>query len=673
MIRTISRWALCATIFAAAPWAVMSAESYKLTSPSGGLSIEVQCGDEIKWQVATSDETILTPSPLSMSFTDGTVWGAKPKVVRSSRQSIAETIPSPFYRKSQIDDAYNQLSLAFKGGFELQFRAYDDGAAYRFVSTDPKSRFVENEQVRFCFEGDYPAIVPYVLDRLGDKKTFAAQFANSFESTYTHALLSELDPARLAFLPLIVTTPSGRRVCITESDLEDYPGLYLNNGDGSHSLQGVFPPYPAATQIGGHNMLQHMVVQAEPYIARIEGKRTFPWRAVIVAERDADLLSNDMVYRLASPTRTGDTSWIRPGRVAWEWWNDWGVYGVDFKTGINTDTYKYYIDFAAEYGLEYIILDEGWSVKYEGDLYRVVPELDLQAIIDYGRSKDVGVILWAGYAAIDKDIEGICRHYSRMGVKGFKVDFMDRDDQQLVRFIYDLCEAAAKNRMILDLHGMYKPTGLNRTYPNVLNFEGVFGLERVKWTPLEEGDFVTYDVTAPFLRQVAGPMDYTQGAMLNATREVYRPNMSEPMSQGTRCRQLAEYVVFESPVNMLCDSPVKYRREEESARFIASIPTVWDTTMPLDGRIGEYITVARRKGDTWYVGGMTDWNPRTATVDLGALPAGNYHVELFRDGANADKYAQDYKRELFALPDDRKIEVEMQPGGGFAAIITPVR
>ena len=354
--------------------------------------------------------------------------------------------------------------------------------------------------------------------------------------------------------------------------------------------------------------------------------------------------------------------------MAWDWWNDWNLHGVDFRAGINNETYKYYIDFASEHGIEYVILDEGWAVNLKADLMQVIPGIDLKMLSDYAASKNVGLILWAGYWAFDRDMEEVCRYFSGLGIKGFKVDFMDRDDQEMVDFHRKAAETAAKYGMMIDFHGTYKPTGLNRTYPNVINYEGVHGLEQMKWSG-PDVDQVTYDVTIPFVRMVAGPMDYTQGAMRNATRGNYRPVNSEAMSQGTRCRQLAEYVVFESPLNMLCDSPSNYMDEPECTGFIAEIPTVWDETKVIDGRIAEYIATARRSGDTWYIGAMTDWNARDLSLDLSFLGDGDYEMTVYRDGINADRAARDYVKETVTVPASRKVTVHLAPGGGYAAKI----
>jgi alpha-glucosidase len=641
-----------------------------VASPDGKLQVVVNVGSEITYSITHKGDIAIVPSKISMELGDGTVWGRDAKVIRQSVQRVSNTIASPLYKKASVADEYNVLSIAFKGGFALELRAYNDGAAYRFISQLDKDLVVKNEQATFNFKEDYLSYVPYVNARSNDhQENYENQFFNSFENTYTKGKLSELDPKRLMFSPLLVEIANGKKVCIAEADLESYPGMYLTNANGAKALTSVFATYPKTAVQGGHNMLQMVVKERESYIAKVAGKRTFPWRIVLVSENDAQLANSDMVYRLASPSRVKDISWIKPGKVAWDWWNNWGVYNVDFKAGVNTATYKHYIDFASKHGVEYVILDEGWSVNLAVDLMQVVPEINLKEIVDYATAKGVGIILWAGYKAFDKDMEHVCKHYAEMGVKGFKVDFMDRDDQQIVEFSYKAAAMCAKYQLVLDLHGAYKPTGLQRTYPNVLNNEGVHGLEQMKWSAASV-DQVTYDVTIPFTRMVAGPMDYTQGAMRNAAMGCYYPCNSEPMSQGTRCRQLGLYVILESPLNMMCDSPDSYEKEAECANFIAQIPTTWDETVALEGKVGEYIAIARRKGDKWYVGALTNWSQRTLAIDLSVLSKGAHRVEIFRDGANADKIGKDYKREVLNLSAEEPLTVTMAPGGGFAAVVS---
>ena len=626
-------------------------KTYELASPDGGLRLSISAGDGISYTLTSGEDVLLENSAIGMFTTDGQVFGGVQPVSKAVRKTDAE---------------YNEITLKFKK-FSVVFRAYDEGMAYRFISNLKAPFKVEQEMARFAFPQDWNMWAAYVAQHT---ETLESQFYNSFENRYSYTPLTEWNKDRLAFLPLMVDGPSGKKILITESDLLNYPGMYLYNYDGGQVLSGKFAPYPAEVKQGGHNNLQMEVQSREGYIAQCEGVTTFPWRVVAVSANDVDMVTNDLVYRLATPAdENTDWSWVKPGKVAWDWWNDWNIHGVDFKSGINNDTYKYYIDFASENGIEYVILDEGWSVNKAADLFQVVPEIDLEMLVKYAAERNVGLILWAGYWAFDRDMEKVCEHYSKMGIKGFKVDFMDRDDQYMVDFHRRAAATAAKYRMMVDFHGTYKPTGLHKTYPNVVNYEGVHGLEQMKWSATTV-DQVTYDVTVPYIRMMAGPMDYTQGAMRNASKSNSRPVNTEPMSQGTRCRQLAEYVVFYSPLNMLCDSPSNYMKEKECTEFIAAVPEVWDESRGLAGKVGEYIAIARRSGSDWYVGAMTDWSAREMTLDLSFLPDGSYQVELYKDGVNADRAACDYRKETTDLPSDRKINIKMAPGGGWVAKIT---
>ena len=472
------------------------------------------------------------------------------------------------------------------------------------------------------------------------------------------------------FTPVVVENYP-LKVCIVESNVEDYPGMFLSNRDQDGTLDTEFAPVPDVVEQGDYNMLQGVVKTRKPYIAECSGKRTFPWRGVVIGGA-TDLANSCLVWNLADESRIKDTSWIKPGKVAWEWWNDWGLEGVDFKAGINNETYKYYIDFASRYGIEYVILDEGWSVKGEADLMKVVPEIDIKELVDYGKERGVGIILWAGYWAMQRDIKGLCKHYSEMGVKGWKVDFLDRDDQEMVEFVYDLAEIAAKYHMLVDYHGVYKPTGLQRTYPNAINFEGVHGLETMKWLGREH-DQITYDVTIPFIRAVAGPMDYTPGAMRNAPRKEFEPNYSHPMSQGTRCHQLAMYVVYNQPLAMLCDSPTNYEKEPEFTKFLAEIPTVWRRKDFYDGEIGEYIVgYAVAEDGSIYHAGLNGHTPRTVRVAGHPLDYAIERVDIYIDGPNAATDGSDYQHiELTAKEYmERGFNIDMAAGGGFLVKIT---
>ena len=659
----------------------------------------VNCStDQLQYSVQSTHPYIdslgnvfIEPSKIGMELDNGTILGRNPKVTKIERKSVNQEVTAHFYKKAKIQDQYNELIISFKGDFQVIFRAYNSGIAYRFVTKRKDPLVIKQEIAEFNFSGDEwkfsdgssrvpEAFIPYVNRQPAKNGDFSEQFCTSFENTYVDTFLRDMANDRLAFLPMLVKQrfmPSWesnlnnwhiRLAVITEADLHDYPGMYLKHTEGN-SMIGYFAPLPKMWEQGGHNNLQYVVKERHDYIAKTVGTRNFPWRVIAITTEDKDLADNDLVYLLSEPSKVADVSWIKPGKVAWDWWNNWNIWGVDFKAGINNETYKYYIDFAADKGVEYVILDEGWAVNKQADLFQVIPEIDLPMLVKYAESKGVGIVLWAGYAAMDKDMERVCKHYSEMGVKGFKVDFMDRDDQIVVNFYERMAATAAKYHLFIDFHGAYKPTGLSRTYPNVLNYEGVFGLEQCKWVD-SKTDMVTYEVTIPFIRMLAGPMDFTQGAMRNAAYWCYVPSWNEPMSQGTRCRQLAEYMVFDAPFAMLCDAPTAYMQEPECTEFIAKVPTVWDETRILDGRVGEFIVSAKRKGDTWYIGAITDWNARTVEIDLKSLGISSGTVTMFIDGPNAHRKGIDYRKKTLAVPADGKLKVELAPGGGTAIVIS---
>ena len=636
-------------------------KNIELQDPSGKVLIKISLGSNITYSVFHGEDIMIEASPISMTLTDGAVFGKEPRLKKEKRRSINEKIYPPIYKKNVIEDCYNEITLVFKDEYSLIFRAYEDGMAYRFVSNRKKSFTVESEQAVFNLPDNPRIYAATPKGRTIDGKE--NQYHSSFQNTYQHVKLSDWDKSRLAFLPVLSEGKNEKKICITEADLLNYPGMFLKVSSNNKGFYGHFAAYPKeiAVEVRG---LKGVVKTRESYIAKVEGQTVFPWRTIIISEKDTDLLCNDMVYKLATPAKETDYSWIKPGKVAWDWWNDWSLYNVDFRAGINTDTYKYYIDFASKFGIEYVILDEGWAVPGPADLFQIVPEIDLKELIRYADNKNVGLILWAGYRAFDLDMERICKHYAAMGIKGFKIDFMDRDDQYMVDFNRRCAETGAKYKLLIDLHGTFKPTGLQRTYPNAINFEGVHGLEEMKWAK-PETDQVTYDVTMPFIRMVAGPLDYTQGAMNNANKQNFKSIYSEPMSQGTRCRQLAEYIIFDSPLNMLCDAPTNYLKEEECTKFIASIPTIWDKTQALNGKIGEYISIARQKNGIWYIGAMTNWNARDIELDLSFLGKGEYNAEIFEDGINADKIGKDYKRRTTQISTDKRFKIHMAPGGGF--------
>ena len=662
-------------------------KSYDLASPDGRLVAHIWTDDVVvHYYVYLGDIQLLRPSLIDIEHSQGGKTFDALTVRKVTRRTIDETVASPFTRQATMRNHCNELTLHLKEGLSLVFRAYNEGIAYRFVWEGKPGR-VNKEKVDYNFYGDWNITAPYVSQF--DSLRHDVQYSTSFENQYTTLPLSQLDQSRLCFLPLMVHCDNGVKVCITESALLDYPGLYLHGEPRVPWLTGEHAPLPRHVEQGGHNNLQLLVREREDYIAEMDRSKVFPWRIMMVGT-DTEIAMNNLSYLLAEPSRVDDISWIRPGKVAWEWWNCFNISGVDFPAGVNNNTYKHYIDFASRYGIEYVILDEGWAVNGEADLFRVVPEIDLPMLVQYAKERNVGIILWAGYYAFERDMERVCQHYSDMGVKGFKIDFMDRDDQLAVDFYRRAAETCAKHHLLVDFHGAFKPAGFTRTYPNVLNFEGVFGLEQMKWAPTTV-DQMRYDCEIPFIRQAAGPMDYTQGAMLNGGRWNYHPCWMEPMSQGTRCHQLALYIVLESPLNMLCDSPTHYEREPDYTRFVASIPTVWDETRVLQGEVGEYIVTARRKGKTWYVGGITNWTERDLEINLEDIETSRHRdvetsrhrdietsrrledsksltVTLYTDGVNAHRKGSDYKCTKFKLQNSA-LKIHMAPGGGFVARI----
>jgi len=631
-------------------------KNYTLSSPDGGLKVEISTGDGLSYRIMHGNDTILSHSNIGLVLADGTLVGKSSRVTRERRKKIEDKVESPFYRFKEFIAACNELDLKLQGGFGVTFRAYDDGVAYRFYTTVASEVTVKDEMAEFNFPQDYTAYLPYTTN---DKKPMAMAFQNVYDITP----LSKAQP-KLAFLPVTVDCGSVK-LTLLESDLEAYPGMFVQSQQGKYGLKGVFAPYPAKTDFYPWRK-QEYVTETTDFISRSRGSRSYPWRVLAITEKDTDMPVNNLVYALASPNRIGDTSWIKTGKVAWDWWNDWNLKGVPFKAGINMDTYKYYIDFASRNGLEFIVLDEGWYDPKSGDMLTVIPELDLPELIVYGKSKGVEIVLWTVFNVLDSQLESACKKYADMGIKGFKVDFLDRDDQTAVEMVYRIAEMTARYKLTLDLHGIYKPTGINRTYPHIINFESVFGMEEVKWTDIKN-NMPLYDVTFPYIRMMARPVDYTPGAMRNATKADWRAMYYTPASMGTRCHQLAAYIVHDSPFTMLCDAPTNYLNEQECVDFIASLPVEVDSTFIASGELGKYIVTVRKKDVNWYIGGMTNWDERDVQLDFSFLPEGmSYTAVLFKDGVNANKQAEDYRKETIRIDKDSRLTLHLASGGGFA-------
>jgi alpha-glucosidase len=625
--------------------------SYDLRSPDGRIEIRIRTADQIRYDVVLKGRAVLENCILTLDVGHKRL-GLQPKVLAAKPRSVDQIVEPVVRQKfARIPDRYKELRLNFEGGYAVVFRAYNEGAAYRFeTSMAPEKVKIYGEEASFNFTSNFMVYYPQ-----------EDSFFSHNERKYLPQHLSEIAPEFLATLPAVVDVGEGAKVAIAESDVDSYPGLWLK-GTSGNALTATFPPYPLKESLTRDR--DYRVVESADYIAVTAGTRTFPWRVIGIADHDGDLLTNQIVYLLEKPSQVQDTSWIKPGKVAWDWWNFNNVYGVDFKAGVNTSTYKFYIDFAAKYGLPYIILDEGWYRL--GNVLEVVPEINMEELTAYARQKNVGIILWVVWKTLDDQLIPALDQFEKWGVKGIKVDFMQRSDQVLIDYYYRVSRECAKRKMLVDFHGDQKPASMTRTWPNLISTEGVRGMEWSKWSAESEPK---HNVTLPFTRMFLGPMDYTPGAMRNATKLTFAPILGQPMALGTRCHQLAMYVVFESPLQMLSDSPSNYLREPEAMEFLSAVPTEWDETRVLDASIAEYVAVARRNGKEWYVGAMTDWTPRNLEVDLSFLPEGNFTMEVYQDGVNADRYASDYKKATVPVNKNTKLTLPLASGGGWAARI----
>ena len=644
---------ICLLAFlAVASTALAAQSSYDLKSPDTRIEIRVHTSGQLRYDVLLRGNALLENSTLSLDV-EHKKLGLQPKV-NSAKQRSNDQVVEPVVRQkfAKIRDRYNELRLTMDGGYSVVFRAYNEGVAYRFETTLPDKQVkIYGEEANFNFPTNFVVYYP-------QEDTFYSHN----ERKYLPQHLSEIAPMFIATLPAVVDVRGGAKLAIAESDLSDYPGLWLQGSAPQFALKATFPPYPLKEQQTSDR--DYKVVEAADYIAVTAGTRTFPWRVLGIADHDGDLITNQLVYLLESPSNVEDTSWIRPGKVVWDWWNDWNIDGVDFHAGINTKTYEYYVDFASKYGLPYIILDDGWYKL--GDLLQVNPDLNMEELVSYANQKNVGLILWASWKTLDDQLIPALDQFDKWGIKGIKVDFMQRSDQIMINYFDKVCREAAKRHMLVDFHGDQKPAVMTRTWPNLINTEGVRGMEWSKWSWESEP---AHNISLPFTRMFLGPLDFTPGAMRNATRQTFAPIGSQPMAMGTRCQQLAMYVVYEAPLQMLSDSPSNYLREPEAMEFLAAVPTVWDETRVLDAKMSQYVLLARRNGSDWYVGAMTDWTPRDLEIDFSFLPDGNFTLDSYEDGVNADRNASDYRKTTKQINRTTKMKIHLAPGGGFAARI----
>lgn len=629
------------------------AEQLDLKSPDQRLSVSLNTDSQLTLSVVLGDTPVILPSTIGMSIKGlGDIAHAGEITSAATTTVTQQHTPVVAHKNAQINEHYNQLSVTFANGYGVEVRAFNDGVAYRFVGNNDQPIVVESETMDLRFPEHTQTLFP-------EEETLISHY----ERLYVPAMLSELEAGRFASLPLYFEA-NDINVVFTEADLFDFPGLFVE-ATGTSGIRAKHPGVVTkAIPTPGSEDRNQQITFAK-HIAETTGQRTFPWRVAMINDSDAKLVESELVWLLARENKLDDTSWIKPGRIAWDWYNANNLFDVDFKAGLNTETYKYYIDFAAEHDLEYVILDEGWT-KSTTNIVENNPDMDVRELIRYGQEKGVGIILWALWGPLDKDYQNILKTYGEWGAAGIKIDFMQRADQYMVNYYEKIAREAAKHQLLVDYHGGFKPAGLRRTYPNVMTYEGVKGNENNKWS---QDITPEHNVTLPFTRMLAGPMDYTPGALRNAHLPQHHISHFRPVALGTRAHQVAMYAVFESALQMLCESPSTYKKEPEVIEFIAEFPSVWDETRVLDASVADYILVARRNGDTWYLGAMTDDTARKLSVNFDFLGDGEYTLDLIRDGVNTEYYAEDYKREQRTINAGDTLTIDLSSGGGWAGIV----
>lgn len=624
-----------------------------LVSPNGKLKATIELGNKIYYSVFAGDQLLMNKNHLGLSLQDGTL-GENPQLASSKKTEVNNVInPYVSLKFSSVTNHYNDLLMSFKGGYQVEFRAFDDGIAYRFI-TDKKDEIqVLNED----FAVNFPENYTLTLQECGGFKT-------SYEESYQQVGSETWKPEdKMAHLPVLIDTKSPYKILISESDLSDYPGMFLK-GSGENGINSVFPPAPLEFGPDGDRSLK--ITKSADYIAKTTGKRSFPWRYFVITDHDGALLENTMTLRLAQKSQIADPSWIKPGQASWEWWNGATPYGpdVDFVSGYNLDTYKYFIDFASKFGINYIVMDEGWA-KSTTDPYTPNPDVNVKELIRYGKSKNVGIVLWLTWLTVHNNMD-LFKTFEEWGVKGVKIDFMDRSDQWMVNYYEEVIKEAAKHHIFVDFHGAYKPSGLEYKYPNLLSYEGVRGLEQMGGCTPDNSTYL------PFIRNAVGPMDFTPGAMINMQPEVYKSERPNSAAIGTRVNQMAMYVVFESGIQMLADNPTLYYRNPDCTEFIASVPTTWDATKALAAKAGDYAVVAKRKGAKWFIGALANGKEkqREITLDFGFLDKGKtYTMTYFEDGINADHQAMDYRKKTKQVKAGDTMTIKLARNGGWAAVL----
>lgn len=631
----------------------MYGKNVELKSPDGSLIVDIQLKDKIYYSIYGGSELLLKDCSMSLDLKDE-VLGRSPKLRNIKRNSVDETVKREIpLKNAEVRNHYNVLRMDMAGDYSVEFRAYDNGVAYRFITNKKGKREVLDEEYSINFPDSY-------LAHLSQTESFKT----SCEVPYTHVKTTEYKNVdQMSYFPVLLETNNGYNILISEADLYDYPCMFIKSS-GNNGFRSVFPKCPLEFGEDGDRSVK--ILREADYIAKTSGSRNFPWRFFVISNDVRDIVSNEMVYNLSSPCELVDYSWIKPGQVSWEWWSGATPYGpdVNFVSGYNLDTYKYFIDFAARYGIPYILMDEGWALSTQ-DPYTPNPQVNVHEIVRYGKEKGVGVLLWLTWLTVEKHFD-LFKTFSEWGISGIKIDFMDRSDQWMVNFYERVVKAAAENHLVIDFHGAFKPAGLERRYPNLLSYEGVRGMEYMGNCIPENSLYF------PFIRNAVGPMDYTPGAMISMQPESYKAERPNAASIGTRAYQLALYVVFESAIQMLADNPTLYYRNQDCTEFITSVPVTWDKTEVLDAKVGEYVVIARNKNGKWYVGAICNGKEtrRELTIDFSFLKGSKeYRMTSFEDGINAGNQAMDYRKKESIVKSGDKIKIELARNGGWAAVL----
>jgi alpha-glucosidase len=629
-------------------------QSYSLYSPDSSIRLEIKTKEKLSWHLYSGKEFLAQSTNVDLQLKDQKKLSDK-LVVSSHRYTRSnETIIVPIpYRRKMIADKYNQLELIFKEPFSIQFRLYNDGMAYRIGTKFKDSIIIEKENALFEVEANAAIWFAHI-----DKRQNVDRFHTSFEAIYAKQNLSAISDTMLTYAPVTVSLTNGYHLAISDAGLFDYPGMFLQKkGDG---LQGVFAPFATKEKLMEGEFPQYVVTERADYIAKTKGTRMLPWRAVLIAKKDIDLPTNDLLYILGDRSQVDDVSWIKYGKGTDEWITGINLFNIPFKAGLNTVTYKYYIDFAKRFGFDQVMLDAGWSdVK---DLFKINPDIDMNELVVYAKQNNIRLMLWTLCSTLDKQLDSALKQFNKWGIASIMTDFMDRDDQKMVNFYHRIAKACAENKISIMFHGAFPPKGFNRTWPNAITQEGVLGAEWNIWSELATPD---HNVAIAYTRMLAGPLDYEPGLLLNAQKDQFRPIGKNPMSIGTRCHQLAMFAVYDSPLQIFSGNISQGLKEPEFMQLLGNIPTTWDETKILQGKVGEYIVTARKKGNDWYIAALNNSVPRDITMQLDFLIDGNYKTTICKDGLNAHNYGADYELVEKTFQKNEPVTIHLAPGGGF--------